>query len=198
MIINEKLLTAYGAELITYGKDESLFSINDIPKNYFQVESGLIKVTSEKYGSNQFIHDFANPGNPVGETFLFSEHCYTVNAVAVIPSNIYVLPKKKFQKLTTENNTAIHKILRHICEKETYKLMLINTIAFCEPRIKILTVIDHFKKINERSKYKLYEVPFTRQQLASLTGLRVETVIRTMKIMEFENLIEIIDGKVFI
>ena len=198
MIINEKLLTDYGAELITCRKDDSLFSINDIPDNYFQIESGLIKVTSEKYGNNQFIHDFANAGDPVGEAFLFSENRYTVNAVAVIPSNIYVLPNKEFRELTNDHSKALHKFLKHICEREIYNLMLIKTIAFSEPRDKILTVIDHFKKMNERSNYKLYEVPFTRQQLASLTGLRVETVIRTMKIMESENLVEIIDGKVFI
>ncbi|MBW7674142.1 Crp/Fnr family transcriptional regulator [Chryseobacterium chendengshani] len=198
MIIKEQLLTAYGAELITYKKDDSLFSIHDIPDNYYQVESGLIKVTSEKFGSNQFIHDFANAGDPVGESFLFSENRYTVNAVAVIQSNIFVLPNKGFRKLTNDHNKTLHKFLKYICERETYKLMLINTIAFNEPRDKILTVIDHFKKMNERYNYKLYEVPFTRQQLASLTGLRVETVIRTMKIMESEKIVEIIDGKVFI
>ena len=38
----------------------------------------------------------------------------------------------------------------------------------------------------------------TRQQLANMTGLRVETIIRTMKQMEKEGKLNIIRGKVFI
>ena len=39
-------------------------------------------------------------------------------------------------------------------------------------------------------------MPFTRQQLADMTGLRVETVVRTVKTMEQQGALEIADGKI--
>jgi CRP-like cAMP-binding protein len=38
----------------------------------------------------------------------------------------------------------------------------------------------------------------TRQQLANMTGLRVETVIRTIKQMEKDEKLSIVRGKVFV
>ncbi len=199
MIIDEKLLTAYGAELINLRKDEHLFSVNDSPDNYFQVESGCLKLTSDKKnGSHQFIHDFSNAGDPVGEAFLFSEDLYNVNAIALNQCMVYVLSRSRFHELSKAYTPVLYKLLQYISDNAIYRITLINKIAYSEPRGKIITVIDHFKKLKEQSKSNLYEVPFTRQQLASLTGLRVETVIRTVKIMELENLVEIIDGKIFI
>lgn len=43
-----------------------------------------------------------------------------------------------------------------------------------------------------------YEVSLTRQQLADLTGLRVETVIRTIKNLATKKKLEIINRKIFI
>lgn len=41
-----------------------------------------------------------------------------------------------------------------------------------------------------------YEVPITRQQLASLTGLCVETTIRAIKKMEREKILRITNRKI--
>ena len=43
-----------------------------------------------------------------------------------------------------------------------------------------------------------YEVSLTRQQLADLTGLRVETVIRTIKNLATKKKLEILNRKIFI
>ena len=40
-------------------------------------------------------------------------------------------------------------------------------------------------------------VPFTRQEIANFTGLRVETVIRTFTKMKANNKIEIINHKIY-
>lgn len=198
MIICEKLLIAYGAGLINLTKDENLFSVNDNPENYFQVKSGYLKITSDKNERNQFIHDFSALGNPIGETFLFSDNFYNVNVVALSDSVIYILSKSKFHELLKAYPNELCKLLKYISDNVNYKMMLINKIAYSEPRGKIAAVINHFKKPIMQTESNQYEVPHTRQQLASLTGLRVETVIRTIKIMEYENLVKIIDGKVFI
>jgi CRP/FNR family transcriptional regulator, cyclic AMP receptor protein len=46
-----------------------------------------------------------------------------------------------------------------------------------------------------RNKHE-YVVPFTRQQLADMSGLRVETVIRTIKKMEGDGKLKIVGRKI--
>lgn len=61
---------------------------------------------------------------------------------------------------------------------------------------RILTFIDHLKK-GYGNQSELFEVTFTRQQLSDMLGLRVETVIRTIKQLEKEGHLKIKDRKVF-
>ncbi|MEF9477344.1 helix-turn-helix domain-containing protein [Chryseobacterium sp. 1B4] len=51
--------------------------------------------------------------------------------------------------------------------------------------------MDYYKESSSCKKQYSYEVPLTRQQIANLTGLRVETVIRTVKKMEKKDIIKI-------
>jgi CRP-like cAMP-binding protein len=197
MIIDEKLLIASKTELITLSREEDLFSVGDIPQNYFQVKSGCLKVINEREGNRQFIHDFSNAGDPVGETFLFTDNPYNITAIALNVCSVYALPRETFYKFLLKYPNIQSRLIQHISDSANYRMTLINQIAYSEPRQKIIAVIDHFKMLKKHRK-KRYEVPFTRQQLASLTGLRVETVIRTVKTMEVENIVKIIDGKIFI
>lgn len=55
-----------------------------------------------------------------------------------------------------------------------------------DPTTRLKTLMNYFKNIYciENGLNSEYIVPLTRQQMANLTGLRVETVIRTIKLME--------------
>ncbi len=71
-------------------------------------------------------------------------------------------------------------------------------ISSQEPEHRLLKLIDYsitFFKI-EKGKDG-YKIDLTRQQMADLTGLRVETVIRAIKTLERKNEIKIINRKVF-
>ena len=69
-------------------------------------------------------------------------------------------------------------------------------ISSHDPEHRILTLIDYLKeKASETSGY--YEVPFTRQQIADMTGLRVETVIRSIKSLEQKKKVKIENRKVY-
>ena len=62
------------------------------------------------------------------------------------------------------------------------------------PEHRILRLIDFLK--SEKGVKGPFEVPITRQQIANMTGLRVETVIRSIKKMEKEGKVRIENKKV--
>ncbi len=56
--------------------------------------------------------------------------------------------------------------------------------------------MDYLKSFEiEKSPFS-FQIPLTRQQMASLTGLCVETTIRTIKAMERNNMVKICNRKI--
>ncbi len=197
MIINEKILRAYGAQLITLEKEEYLFIAQTYPQKYYQMETGTLKITSGKIGLTEFIHRISGSGDPVGETFLYSDSLYTVNAIALSQITVYALDRAAFNELVDKHPETIIKLYQHTCQDMNYQQALMNKTAFGDPQSRIIIVINQLKIRSKQLGRFQYELPYTRKRLASMTGLRTETVIKTLKLMEKENVVKIIDGKVF-
>jgi CRP-like cAMP-binding protein len=61
-----------------------------------------------------------------------------------------------------------------------------------------MTLLKYLRD-NSVSKDKAdFYIPYTRQQIADMTGLRVETVIRTVKQLQKEGKLEIIQHKIYL
>jgi CRP-like cAMP-binding protein len=67
--------------------------------------------------------------------------------------------------------------------------MMLSEIATEEAEHRIATLIRYW--IKENAVAGDFTVPFTRQQIADMTGLRVETVIRSIKNLEQQRLLSI-------
>lgn len=53
------------------------------------------------------------------------------------------------------------------------------------------------KNIQTTAEQKMQQIPFTRQQIAEFTGLRVETVIRTILRMNKEKKVKLLNHKIY-
>ena len=78
-----------------------------------------------------------------------------------------------------------------------YKSMILKEISGYNPEHRVLSLIDYMKKEKGIAASEKYEVSLTRQQIADLTGLRVETVIRSVKNLEKEGCLKLIGHKVY-
>jgi CRP-like cAMP-binding protein len=78
-----------------------------------------------------------------------------------------------------------------------YKSMMLSEVAVEEAEHRLRSLMSYLKRMRGFKREDEFVVPFTRQQMADMTGLRVETVIRTIKAMEQKGLLEIIEGKIF-
>jgi CRP-like cAMP-binding protein len=67
------------------------------------------------------------------------------------------------------------------------KIRILKAINLGQPEERILAVIDLLKSKLSRAQYGRdahFVVPVTRQEIADMTGLRVETVIRKVGLLE--------------
>ena len=79
-----------------------------------------------------------------------------------------------------------------------YKAIIASEISSQEPAHRILRFIDYLKEdvYKVTGKYS-FKVDYTRQQIADILGLRVETVIRVIKLLEKNGDVKINKRKVY-
>ncbi len=181
--IPKLLLIEYGASLNNFKKGEQIFNENWLAKFYFQVETGQIKMFN--YGeNNDYIQGIFGAGESFGEPPLLANNTYPANAVAVTDSKIWVLNKEKYLTLLKSNVEILYELTSLLAKRLYYKTNLLNAINTKEPAKRILTIIDYFKDKSIKNNKEYFEVPFTRQAIADMTGLRVETVIKKVLLLE--------------
>lgn len=197
-MIEEDLLIAFGAKTASFEKGEVLFRQGDTPRYYFQILSGAIKMNNFNDEGKEFVQGLFAKGDSFGEPPLFIEESYPANAVAITSSGVFLLPKERFMELLKANPDIHLHVTTNLAKRLYFKSIMASEISSQEPEHRVLKVIDYFKtKVNHVSENDSYMVEITRQQIADLTGLRVETVIRSIKSLEKKGELNIVNRKVY-
>lgn len=198
MAIQEDLLITYGAEIIHLQQSGLLFEENAAPAYYFQIKKGKIKLTNFQPGDGEFIQSIHDHGESVGEVFLFCKHHrYPVNAVATEDCTILRLERPNLLKLLESDFDLQLQFLRSCAERTYYSYIFLNSLTSEDATHQLLTVLNHLKENQDQTERFSFKVPYTRKELSSLTGLRIETVIRILKKLQSEEIVKIVKGRVY-
>lgn len=192
------LLEKYGALKKTFDKNDIIFEEGNLPTHYYQIISGEVKMSNYNDDGREFIQGIFYKKQSFGEPPLFLNQNYPANAIAVEDAEILLLPKDNFMKLLQENATVSIRIIENLAQRLYYKSVMAAEMSTQEPEHRILKLIDHgIAYFNFKKEENGYLINFTRQQIGDLTGLRVETVIRTIKALEKKGVLKIINRKVY-
>ncbi|MFP7655335.1 Crp/Fnr family transcriptional regulator [Chryseobacterium proteolyticum] len=126
----------------------------------------------------------------MGESLLFTDRSYTMSAVAKTDCKILSLARTEFTSLASQSYDVMQNLMQCMSERLYYKYLMLFNLSGIESSTKIKTILDYLKDYNLRNVAGSFEVPFTRQQIANLTGMAVETVIRTVKKMEENHILK--------
>jgi len=107
-----------------------------------------------------------------------------------------MLPKSNFLEMLDEHPQVAKDVNKFLAERLYYNFIMMENNSSRQAEIRIKGFLDYLKSVTAESNAFSFEIPLTRQQLAAMTGLRVETVIRTVKSFEKQNLLKIIKGKI--
>jgi CRP-like cAMP-binding protein len=197
-LIPDALLRKYGAKIVALEKGEILFEQGESATHFFIVHSGKIKMLNYNEEGREFVQGYFVDGNSFGEPPFFNHMPYPASAVAVIDSEVWKCPYDHFIKLLRENFEVHLRVTQVLSGRLIYKSMMLMEIAVEEADHRLTTLIEYFRQSDKKNKPgEPFRVPFTRQQLADMTGLRVETVIRSIKSMEQKHLLKLDDeGKI--
>ena len=197
-MIDESLLLEFGAKKTLFQKGEIIIKQGESARYYHQIATGSVKMNNFNDDGKEFIQGIFVEGDSFGEPPLLIEENYPANGIAIVPSEILMLTKEKFLELLRINQDIHFYVTRTLAKRLYFKTIMASEISSQYPEHRVLKLIDYFKtKENKIPKETSYMVEITRQQIADLTGLRVETVIRAIKSLEKKGEVMIKDRKVF-
>lgn len=107
---------------------------------------------------------------------------YPTNCIALTEAILWQLSKKNFLMLLNDHPKIHFLISKNLANRFYYKSMIAKEVSFENPEHRIITLLLYLKHFiyNSQEPFE-YCVELSRQDIANLTGLRVETVIRSVK-----------------
>ncbi|UMQ42371.1 Crp/Fnr family transcriptional regulator [Chryseobacterium sp. Y16C] len=196
MVIEENLLYSMGANTKTYAAGETIFLEGDWPAFYYQIIKGEVKLNNYNEEGKETIQIMIEDGQSIGESLLFMEKFYPMNAVAITECEVIRLPRKAFISLLKEDAEISYEMNKCLSQRLYFKLIMTQNLSSQNPILKLIALMDYLKSFAKDQKQYSFKVPLTRQQMAGLTGLCVETTIRTIKGMERSQILKIEDRKI--
>lgn len=194
MQIDLDLLFTYGAIAKEYKKNDVLFYEDEMANFYFQVVEGCVRMFNSNDEGKEFTQGYFCEGQSFGEPPIFIDEKYPATAVAFHDCKIIKLSKEKFLKILDEYPAIQKQFLKLLAQRIHNKAKTSKDIINQKPEFRIVAFLNAHKKSTGNNKEV---VQFTRQEIANFTGLRVETVIRTLNKMKADKKIDIINHKIY-
>jgi len=196
MQIDIDLLFSWGAVAKKYKKNEIIFDEDEVAHFYYQIIEGSVRMFNSNDEGKEFTQGLFCKGSSFGEPPLFIDELYPSKAIAIQDSTIIKLSKDKFLKILDEYPSIQKSFMILLANKIHSKSNTSKEIINQKPEFRIVAFLNTHKKKSECSNEKVL-IPYTRQEIANFTGLRVETVIRVLCKMNTCDKLEIVNHKIY-
>lgn len=190
--MNIKYLLDNHFEIKTYKKGEVIYHPDMQPKAVYFIKTGKVKMVTVNSDGDEFIQGIFKANEYFGEPALILSKPYLAFTIAI--QDCEIIPVKKdafFHLLETENSFSL-KLIQTLSTRLFYKSMMLEELANEHAEHRIHTLLNYLLKDIEAGE----QLKITRQQLADMSGLRVETVIRAISKSSGTLSFKLIKGKI--
>ncbi len=200
MYIDYNILITYGGVARKLAKGENVFEEGNSPRFFYQIIEGEIKIFSSNIEGKELAQAIYVEGESFGGPPLLLEKPYPSTAQATVSSVVMRISRENFIHILNDFPEISRALLYSFAERIYEKSAMAQVWVGHSPEEKIEQFLIKNKQKNvEDGENEDDEnlVLFTRQQIADFTGLRVETVIRTLKKMSESGKVKIINHKLY-
>lgn len=175
-----------------FKKGEVIFIEGSYPSGIFYLMEGKIKKYKVDKDGREHIIYICNSGELLGYPALLSEETFSDSAMALEPVSVGFIPKKAFLKLLERSAVLSRKLLKNLSHEFAVLENNILSIAHKTVRerlaLSLLILRDKFKTAH--SSNDVVEINLTREDLANILGTAVETLVRFLRELKDEGIIE--------
>ena len=190
MIIN--YLLSNGFKITQFHKGEIVYSPGANPRAVYFIKTGKVRMVTVNEEGKEFIQGIFKTGEYFGEPALLLNKPYLAYTIADQNSEIIAVPKSAFLQLLIQLPDFNMQLIRNMSSRLFYKSMMLEEMANEQAEHRVVTLVTYLSKDLEPGM----ELKYTRQQLADMSGLRVETVIRIIKKLSGSHSFVLLKGKI--
>ena len=195
---------ASGAKLLNdvkitreYGAGEVIYSQGAECQGIFCIESGLVghrKYDAEGYSA---LIRLCGPAEFIGYRAYLCGSRHRLTAEALLPTRVSLISRRRVQRLLAENPSLhvqfLRKAVADLTDTEERYFHSVTRSAKVRAIHMLLDLYERFGSDTPSGEHVL-ELPLSRQNLAALIGIAPESMSRTIKRLEAEQLVQF-DGR---
>lgn len=190
MIIKYLLSLQY--QPVVYKKGSVIYAPGTQPRAVYFIKSGEVRMVTVNDDGKEFIQGIFKANQYFGEPALLVNKPYLAYTIVTRDAEIITVHKDQFFKILEEERSFSMELIRTLSERLFYKSMMLEELANEQAEHRVRTLVGYlFKNIENGTVLDI-----TRQQLADMSGLRVETVIRIVKKLAGQKILKLQRGKI--
>ncbi len=172
--------------------NEFIFWDGDAPEWFYIIAEGKVKVLKYSSSGREFIIAFFSPGEMFGEVAVFENKSYPASAQAVTETKVVGVKRDKFLSFLANHPQIALRIIAVLAGRLRDAQGRLRDFAGERVEQRLASVL-----LMLSAKLGL-TLPFTRQEIADMTGTTTETAIRVMSHLKDRGIIRSVRGKVII
>lgn len=192
--ITENFIKETNAEIKKYEKNSLIINEGSSSLYFYYLLEGELSVYNLTPEGKEFLQHKVRENNFFGEPAVLLEKPFpgTVEVTSEF-AKILRIKRENFLQYLKNNPDWSLEFTKSIAEKSIIKSNSLKNIVFLNPEDRIIKQLNDYKE----GKDEKIIIELTRKELSNMTGLRIETIIRTIKKMEKDGKLQIVNGKVF-
>ncbi|RZL17603.1 MAG: Crp/Fnr family transcriptional regulator [Pedobacter sp.] len=177
--MNIRYLTDHRYPVTCYKKDSVVYRAGGKPGFVYFIKSGKVKMVTTNSDGDEFIQGIFQSGDHFGEPALILNKVYLADTVVMEPTELIRVSRADFMNFVKLDKEFAVSLIEVLSTRLFYKSMMLEEIANERAEHRLLTVLNYLMEPLKSGD----QLAITRKQLGDMTGLRVETVIRTLKLL---------------
>lgn len=196
-MIDQDLLFQWGAITKKVEAEEKIVEEDHPSFYYYQLLKGRLRAVNINEQGKEYLQYLVNPGETFAEIPLVIPSTFQITVVADIPSEIIKLPRDRFNTMLASHPYLQAELSKVLANRLKLKYIITKELSNHNPQHSILSLLEYLQNEGKHICKECNKVELTRQQIADMLGLRVETVIRAIRDLNDRNMLDIQNGKVF-
>ncbi len=182
--LSERTLRKY------YEKGSSIFAEGDPPHNLFLIERGAVKVFKTLESGREIILNIFRSGEAVGEVALIDKECFPASASAQDDSFILEIPQESYVEIGRLHPELLYSTVRDLNQRVRAMTQRIHELSGGSVEERLAQFFLNLSRLGKTVGDSIQlPCPMSRQELADIIGVRIETVIRVMSRWQKEEIV---------
>jgi CRP/FNR family transcriptional regulator, nitrogen oxide reductase regulator len=162
--------------------EQAIYFEGDPADYLYLVATGKVKLTRHTISGREVLLDILHGGEYFGNLSAISGRGYTETAIAQTDCCILQISAQNFEKVLSRYPDVTMKVLKAVGQRLEASQEIVKQLSVYTADQRVAAALLRLaKKLGEQKpKGVLIQLPFSRQDLAAMTGTTVETVSRVM------------------